>query len=54
LREQLDKTKMGEWLTESQPLSRSLDENGLSDLVLLAPQSVLRFTAGGLRFDAAM
>ena len=45
--------KTSEWLTESQPMSRSLDENGPSDLVLLAPQSVLRFTAGGLCFDAA-
>jgi hypothetical protein len=40
-------------LTVSQPMSRSLDESGHLDFTFIAPQSVLRSTAGGLRFDCA-
>ena len=47
------KTKIGELLTEIQPMSRSLDVSGPLDFTFLAPQSVLRSTAGGLCFEAA-
>jgi hypothetical protein len=46
LRALLDKTKLGEWLTIGQPMSRSLGIGAPSELNFAASQMVCSSTAG--------